>query len=505
MLYVENNNFDCLNKSIKTTQNMAGGIGGSYSKKVGFIYIFNIVIGAGALTLPFAFKQAGLIAGTLVLAFMGLIAFVCVTFVIEAMSASNALLKKTESELAKEEVEDSAINVPVYLHSLRNSDNTVIQEITPKRFQEITPLVGSKMQSTQLEDVEYEMNPYAITIRTELGLMAEQFLGPVGKALFYIVVIFYLFGDTAIFAVVVPKTVMKASGNFYGLSEGLTHALYVAIFGLVVVPFSFFNFQKTKYLQIFTLITRNVALLSMILLSIIHIVEISSSGKKIFDNIKWFDGKGLAVLFGSSIYAFMCHHSLPAIVSPIKSKKGLSLLFFGDFGFIFITYTVLCWVALFAFNDAKLDTCPNRITPGPACQIQDMFHLNFTTYKFQPLAAFISLFPVFTLTTNYPLIAITLRNNLQTLLKPWKAFDEFKYSGIAGTGVQFIFPALLVIFSRRKLQNQKSSEVVHRSPFGHNIWAYAVLLFGVGCAIFNLVMMILDLTSGNKKKGSSGH
>lgn len=38
-----------------------GGIGSSYSKKVGFIYIFNVVIGAGALALPLAFKNAGLV------------------------------------------------------------------------------------------------------------------------------------------------------------------------------------------------------------------------------------------------------------------------------------------------------------------------------------------------------------------------------------------------------------------------------------------------------------
>jgi amino acid permease len=42
---------------------MAGGglSDSTYSKKIGFIYIFNVVIGAGALALPLAFKNAGLV------------------------------------------------------------------------------------------------------------------------------------------------------------------------------------------------------------------------------------------------------------------------------------------------------------------------------------------------------------------------------------------------------------------------------------------------------------
>jgi amino acid permease len=129
----------------------------------------------------------------------------------------------------------------------------------------------SKKKKANLEDEEYFTNPYAITTRTELGLMAEQFLGPIGKYIFFVFMIIYLFGDLAIFAVSVPATILKATGTISGLTREVTHSIYVAIFGLIVIPFSFFNFQKTKYLQIFTLVTRNVALASMILLSIIFI------------------------------------------------------------------------------------------------------------------------------------------------------------------------------------------------------------------------------------------
>jgi amino acid permease len=151
--------------------------------------------------------------------------------------------------------------------------------------------------------------------------MAEQFLGPVGKYIFYVFMIIYLFGDLAIFAVSVPATIIRATGTLPNVSRDWTHAIYVATFGAIVVPFSFANFQKTKYLQIFTLVTRNVALASMIILSIIFIAQ--GNGANI-ENVSWFRFDGLAGLFGTSIYAFMCHHSLPGIVSPIKNKVRIN-------------------------------------------------------------------------------------------------------------------------------------------------------------------------------------
>ena len=37
-----------------------------------------------------------------------------------------------------------------------------------------------------------------------------------------------------------------------------------------------------------------------------------------------FDISGMATLFGVSIYSFMCQHSLPSLVTPIRNKSLLS-------------------------------------------------------------------------------------------------------------------------------------------------------------------------------------
>ena len=56
-----------------------------------FIYIFNLIVGIGALTLPIAFSQAGLIIGTILMVVLCALAYVTATYVIEAMSVANAL------------------------------------------------------------------------------------------------------------------------------------------------------------------------------------------------------------------------------------------------------------------------------------------------------------------------------------------------------------------------------------------------------------------------------
>jgi hypothetical protein len=46
---------------------------------------------------------------------------------------------------------------------------------------------------------------------------------------------------------------------------------------------------------------------------------------------KIFEFGGLGALYGSTVYAFMCHHSLPSIITPIKNKQSLSTLFLFDY------------------------------------------------------------------------------------------------------------------------------------------------------------------------------
>ena len=109
---------------------------------------------------------------------------------------------------------------------------------------------------------------------------------------------------------------------------------------------------------------------------------------------------GVPRLFGVCVYAFMCHHSLPSLVTPVRPKHRLSAYLAADYVLIAAFYLLLSVTAVFAFR-----------------RPHDLYTLDFRSPGVAPpaLGAALALFPVFALGTNFPIIAITLRNNLGTL------------------------------------------------------------------------------------------
>ena len=49
-------------------------------------------------------------------------------------------------------------------------------------------------------------------------------------------------------------------------------------------------------------------------------------------------------LFGVIIYAFMCQHSIPGMVTPLNNKKGVNILLFVDY------FSILCYYATLSFS-----------------------------------------------------------------------------------------------------------------------------------------------------------
>lgn len=113
---------------------------------------------------------------------------------------------------------------------------------------------------------------------------------------------------------------------------------------------------------------------------------------------------GFPALLGSCVYSFMCHHSLPALLSPISDKSRLQIALAADYILVLAVYLTLAVTAVFAF-------------PTPA----DLYTLNFIPHpgdhlEMEFIEYFLILFPVFTLSASFPIVAITLRNNLQVTM-----------------------------------------------------------------------------------------
>ena len=234
----------------------------------------------------------------------------------------------------------------------------------------------------------------------------------------------------------------------------------------------------------------------MIILCLVHI----SHGYK-SANPPMFNVAKIPNLFGVSVYSFMCHHSLPSLVTPFSTKRRIFSLFAADYVVILAFYLLISLVGVFTFSN-----------------LQDIFTLNFLCDASQHpvtnvkgIGLFLALFPVFTPSSNFPIIAISLRNNIAALFKvqdnrawyihrlvfPLVAIAppiivalivdnvEFLVSvtgSYAGASIQYFIPTSLVFFARRAHRSHSDLANVanpYKSPLKHMAWLVIVFVWAV--------------------------
>eukprot|EP00092_Neocalanus_flemingeri_P053476 GFUD01062850.1.p1 GENE.GFUD01062850.1~~GFUD01062850.1.p1 ORF type:complete len:361 (-),score=61.51 GFUD01062850.1:24-1106(-) len=341
----------------------------------------------------------------------------------------------------------------------------------------------------------------------------------------------YLFGDLAIYCTAVAKSLRDVSCTYNPMSKNSStsnssitnsstlqlsdpcwdgtpltrsdaYRMYVAVFLLLLGPFAFFNVSKTKYLQIFTTAMRWTAFITMVTLSIMRILDTSAThGNPPIANFST-----APTVFGVSVYAFMCHHSIPSLVSPIKNKSSVATIFATDYILIALFYLILAFTGIFAFPVVPdLYTLVFKPDQGAGSSLP----MEIADY-------FLALFPVFTLSTNFPIIAITLKKNLETIITNIPYFSTMSpmsrklvfplvaivipalvalgtedlgilvtiTGAYAGAGIQYVIPCCLVFLARKRLNKLETdlNMTLHNplaSAFKHSGFVILVLSWSV--------------------------
>lgn len=496
-----------------------------HTPQTGMVFVFNLIVGTGALTLPSVFSRAGWLLGSVIVLLLAFLSYVTLTFVIEASSCANALahhrrLKQSSAVASAEEddeemTEDETVlrgNSDVHYAPVPSQDTTIGDQ-PQSNDEERTPLFLIERQKVS--------GHFSLDDKFELGDMAALFFRPWGRLLFYLCMSVYLYGDLAIYNAAVSKSITdvvcgrNASGNLTGSSEdddiviendddycwegGLhRHSFYrlsMVAFVCLLGPFVFFNLTKTKSLQLLTAVFRWLAFFIMIVLACLRFVNGTADGQPpVADWIQ------VPNLFGACIYSFMCHHSIPSLVAPIRQKDRIKGALGIDYLGVSCFYLLLAMTGSFAFR-----------------HLQDLYTLNFVPDDggvfLKLVEYFLALFPVFTLGASYPIIGITLRNNLKILLEDVlvpnspgvskfifplltvvppllvtlnteniKALVRFTGS-YAGAGIQYLIPVALIYLGRKKTQAVLGNHIPNRfqSPFKHGAWLLVVVGWTVLC------------------------
>ena len=333
----------------------------------------------------------------------------------------------------------------------------------------------------------------------------------------------YLYGDLAIYCTAVAKSLRDVSCTFTNtssnsssssiaepcwasaeyLSKSDVYKIFVAVFVGALGPFAYFNVSKTKYLQIVTSVMRWTAFITMITLAILRISDHSQE----HGSPPVIDLSTTPMVFGVSVYAFMCHHSIPSLVTPVRRSSRIPSILGLDYLLIASFYLILSYTGIFAFPSVPdlytLAFKPSDSSGNLPLQIADYF---------------LALFPVFTLSTNFPIIAITLGNNLETIITesfpstnnispalrrllfptvavipPALVALATENLGVlvsitgayAGAGIQYFIPCSLVFLARKKLNHlRKEFNLELRNPlesyFRHLGFIVMIIVWSVG-------------------------
>ncbi|CAF0706838.1 unnamed protein product [Brachionus calyciflorus] len=510
----------------------SGPESGQYGLAMGFIYIFNLIVGSGALTMPKAFANSGILLSSILLIFLNLMSFITATFMFEAMSIMNAIKNfrkfnetlgysnpvcepETTDNPKRKDFDSNAIDEGVdeiasedrYAYDAQNeiiykigTDNIVTNE-------------NEEQNGSQYSDIEKKQadNLFAIRNKYEMGEMAGAFFNKTGQFFFYVAMILYLYGDLAIYDAAVPKSLRDTTCTYKSSDENQTlsesdlcwssvpsinrmnaYRLYVLAFNFTIGILVFYNVEKTKLLQLATTIMRWLAFITMITLATIKIID--NTEKSSVPRPALIDIPKVPNFFGVCIYAFMCHHSLPGIITPMKNKQNYKYIFVGVYLCVLFFYLLLSFTGVFAFGDSLEDFYTLNFLPNNQDKNKQSLFLTVIDY-------YLSLFPVFTISASFPIIGITLRNNLKSLFhfisqtEPTQGNNKSYFTSIglplitlvppllislithdlqllvgitgsyAGVAIQYIIPSCLVYFGRKEAIRVFRQNFQYRNSF----------------------------------------
>ena len=499
----------------------------SYSWQVGLVYIFNCLVSTGLLALPKAFVEVGCVLGLVGICFLAFMSYCTLTFVIETESIYNAFLRHK----LKLENENIGVNTEgVSLDTIIIQNSNTVKEHNNDSLNDAGGMQSNVIDlNTSVEEISHDVkeniveNPdeyfFEITEKAELAELSKLFFHKIGVIFYYIAICLYLYGTESTYFAAMAKSmtsvvcgdsfclegnktvrcncfdgnVTEACSTIKGLSIIHTYQIMLAIFALLCTPFVFFDFTKTKWLQIFTMVFRWFAVIIMITLATIKIKTGEGSNTRhlvVFEKLPNF--------LGTTLFGFMCQYSIANVITPITNKKHLKVSLMFVYMFVVAIVSIVVITAMYAFE---------------MNEVQDLYTLNFSHPL--PFKYILELFPVFTLPLSIPIVAISLRENLKTLFLSRKeeeygilirrvifpllatipsiiiAYSTYNVGMLVGytgayTGaiIQYVVPAILVYCARKKAIHWFGvHENIYRSPFHHPIWVYIVLIWYMICFV----------------------
>jgi amino acid permease len=446
---------------------------GGFSFGVALAFSVNFAMGAGFLSLPWAFNQAGIMLSLVIMIIVVLPMIIAIVFNLEAMARAGAYFK--------------------YSHS-HNDDGSVAAE------------TGLKTVPPELLKGELVVD----SERFEVSDLLSLFVGQASERVFIILISLYTYGTLWSYCAVFSK----AMATTFPLGDGVDSVTaYLFFFACIVIPLTCLEVTEQVYVQVFLAFCRLAVCILMVGTALIALFRHDDSGDHVEQLTHTLvNFKGLHIILPCATFAYIFTHNVPVIAEPVRDKTALRGVFASTVVICFIGYTSIGLSVSALFGDKVQSSC----------------NLNWSSYGegitgtltraiAGAIATYIVMFPALDVTSAFPLNAISLGNNIMsavagesshTLSRVYKiafrlaaAIPPFflaayvsdvgtitSYTGISGFFLAFIFPPIVAHYSE-KLFVAKGWNPTTVYSMGALSSAYA----RVGVFLFGLVMISYTL------------
>ena len=310
-----------------------------FSVPVSIAFCVNYVVGAGSLTLPWAFQQSGGALGVLMMIVMAYFSISAILFIVEAMVRASLLADNVKGNEFEPLNKDDTFNV-----NKNNNPNAIVS----KRKFEITEL-------------------------------CEIFLGNKGKLAYAVIICVYMYGTLWVFATVFAHAL---SSHFPLGSPQFSYLIFLVLYGMIVVPVSCLELTE----QVFIQVTLSICRIMMILTMLFTITIAFSKENQPFlefnhvdihhSSLLRADYTKLYILLPIAAYANVFHHSIPALSHPVRDKSKLTIIFIYTTLFCLCAYSLIgCIISSYFGVYIKTSSNLNWVSYSGFVPAVDMAHI----------------------------------------------------------------------------------------------------------------------------------
>ncbi|KNC81931.1 hypothetical protein SARC_05781 [Sphaeroforma arctica JP610] len=375
-----------------------------FQKGTAVAVCLNYIIGTGCFGLPYAFTATGLGLTSLLLLVGSVCAFISLNYTLE-------IVTRGEGATSAEEERSSE---PVMEMSYRKFGfTTLAYKFSGSTLQNITQLV---------------MTCYAMGT---LWLYSSIFSSSVSAIFFSYV----LHTECDVYA---PIHSNRCEASYY---------VCMAIFATIVITLGLQDLGDQAVVQKLLSLYRVVAFVIMITTLIVKIAVNPNFVPHRVDDIGYFDWKKFALGFGPCMLAITCQYNIPDVIQPLQDKRAAKQVTFIALFASVVLYFALGLLGALAFEHVNplvtlnwndYTACGDGWEPCPR------------NYFANAIQLIVMLFPVVNVTSSYPLVSITLGDNIMGMLPA--AWSEKYGAGNVKTGSRLVClvpPLILATFFKK--------------------------------------------------------